>query len=150
MSTAATRDESKKLNNMKGPRIIISASGMLTGGRVLHHAIRVLPDENATIVFVGYQAAGTRGRRILDGEHEVKIMKEWVPVRCHIEKVEGFSAHADWKAVLRWLSGLHHAPKLVFTTHGEPDAAEAMAQHIREKFGWNVEVPHYDETVELK
>lgn len=150
MSTAATRDESKKLNNMKGPRIIISASGMLTGGRVLHHAMRVLPDENATIVFVGYQAAGTRGRRILDGEHEVKIMKEWVPVRCHIEKVEGFSAHADWKAVLRWLSGLHHAPKLVFTTHGEPEAAEAMAQHIREKFGWKVEVPHYGETVELK
>jgi metallo-beta-lactamase family protein len=150
MSTAATRDESKRLNNMKGPRIIISASGMLTGGRVLHHAIRILPDENATIVFVGYQAAGTRGRRVLDGEPEVKIMKEWVPVRCHVEQVEGFSAHADWQGVLRWLSGLQHAPKLVFTTHGEPAAAEAMAQHIRDKFGWNVEVPHYGETVELK
>jgi len=150
MSTAATRDESKRLNNMKGPRIIISASGMLTGGRVLHHAIRILPDENATIVFVGYQAAGTRGRRVLDGEPEVKIMKEWVRVRCHVEQVEGFSAHADWQGVLRWLSGLQHAPKLVFTTHGEPAAAEAMAQHIRDKFGWNVEVPHYGETVELK
>ncbi|HTK36931.1 MAG TPA: MBL fold metallo-hydrolase [Pyrinomonadaceae bacterium] len=150
MSTAATRDESKRLNNMKGPRIIISASGMLTGGRVLHHAVRILPDEDATIIFVGYQAAGTRGRRVLDGEPEVKIMKQWVPVRCHVEKVEGFSAHADWQGVLRWLSGLHSAPKLVFTTHGEPAAAEAMAQHIREKFGWNVEVPHYGETVELK
>jgi metallo-beta-lactamase family protein len=149
MSTAATREESKRLNNMQGPRIIISASGMLTGGRVLHHAMRVLPDENATIVFVGYQAAGTTGRRVQDGEHEVRIMKQWIPVRCHVEKVEGFSAHADWKAVLRWLSGLHHAPKLVFTTHGEPEAAQAMAQHIRDKFGWNVEVPHYGETVEL-
>ena len=150
MSTAATRDESKRLNNMYGPRIIISASGMLTGGRVLHHAIRILPDEDATIVFVGYQAAGTTGRRVVDGAHEVRIMKQTVPVRCHVERVEGFSAHADWQGVLRWLSGLHHPPKLVFTTHGEPEAAEAMAQHIRDKFGWKVEVPYYGETVELQ
>lgn len=150
MSTAATRDESKRLNNMHGPRIIISASGMLTGGRVLHHAIRILPDEDATIVFVGYQAAGTTGRRVVDGAHEVRIMKQTVPVRCHVERVEGFSAHADWQGVLRWLSGLHHPPKLVFTTHGEPEAAEAMAQHIRDKFGWKVEIPYYGETVELQ
>jgi metallo-beta-lactamase family protein len=76
-------------------------------------------------------------------------MKNWVPVRCNIEKVEGFSAHADWKAVLRWLSGLQTPPKLVFTTHGEPAAAEAMAQHIRERFGWEVIVPEYMQTVEL-
>src|SRR5687768_17951303 len=91
MTTASSRDESKRLNNMKGARIIISASGMLTGGRVLHHAMRILPNENATVVFVGFQAAGTTGRRIQDGEREVKIMKNWVPVRCYIEKVEGFS-----------------------------------------------------------
>ena len=149
MSTASSRDESKKLNEMKGARIIISASGMLTGGRVLHHAMRVLPNENATIIFVGYQAAGTTGRRIQDGEREVRIMKHWISVKCHIEKVEGFSAHADWKAVLRWLSGLHNTPKMVFTTHGEPEAAEAMAGHIRERFGWNVTVPQYEQTVEL-
>ena len=149
MSTASTKQESKSLNEMRGARIIISASGMMTGGRVLHHALRVLPDPNATVVFVGYQAAGTTGRRILDGEREVKIMKNWVPVRCNIEKVEGFSAHADWKAVLRWLSGLQTSPKLVFTTHGEPAAAEAMAQHIRERFGWEVIVPEYMQTVEL-
>jgi metallo-beta-lactamase family protein len=149
MTTASTRDESKKVNDMRGGRIIISASGMLTGGRVLHHALRLLPDENATIVFVGFQAAGTTGRRILDGEPEVKIMKNWVPVRCHIEKVEGFSAHADWKAVLQWLSGLNKAPSAVFTTHGEPEAAEAMAGHIRERFGWNVIVPGFEQTVEL-
>ena len=149
MMTASTRDESKRINDMKGARIIISASGMLTGGRVLHHAVRVVPNENATIVFVGYQAAGTIGRRIQDGEREVRIMKNWIPVRCHVEKVEGFSAHADWKAVIRWLEGLPGAPKKVFTTHGEPDAAAAMAGHIRDRFGWNVVVPEYQQTVEL-
>jgi len=149
MMTTSSRDESKRLNNMRGARIIISASGMMTGGRVLHHAMRILPDENATVVFVGYQAAGTTGRRIQDGESEVKIMKHWIPVNCIIEKVEGFSAHADWQAVLRWLSGLQAAPKTVFTTHGEPEAAAAMAEHIRERFGWNVVVPEYGQTVEL-
>ena len=149
MTTASSRDESKKLNDMRGTRIIISASGMLTGGRVLHHAMRVLPNKDATIIFVGYQAAGTTGRRILDGDNEVRIMRSWIPVRCHIKKIEGFSAHADWKAVLRWLSGLKVTPKKVFTTHGEPEAAEAMAQHIRDEYGWTVEVPHYGETVEL-
>lgn len=149
MRTTATREESKKLNDMSGARIIISASGMLTGGRVLHHAMRILPDEKATIVFVGYQAAGTVGRRIQNGEPEVRIMKSWIPVRCRVEKVEGFSAHADWKAVLRWLEGLPQAPKTVFTTHGEPDAAAAMAEHIRERFGWDVRVPQYEETSEL-
>lgn len=150
MITASSRDESKELNKEKGTRIIVSSSGMLTGGRVLHHALRVLPDEDATLIFVGYQAAGTIGRKILDGAREVRIMKQNVPVRCHVEKIEGFSAHADWKAVLRWLEGLNVAPKTIFTTHGEPEAAAAMAQHIREKFGWNVEVPFYGETVELK
>lgn len=149
MTTAGSRDESKRINEMKGARIIISASGMMTGGRVLHHAMRMLPDENATLIFVGYQAAGTTGRRIQDGEREVKIMKRWIPVRCRVEKVEGFSAHADWQAVIRWLHGLKNTPKLVFTTHGEPDAASAMAQHIRDEFGWNVEVPEYGQTVEL-
>lgn len=149
MTTASSRDESKRLNGLRGPRIIISASGMLTGGRVLHHAMRILPDEHATIVFVGFQAAGTTGRRVQDGEREVRIMKNWVPVKCHVEKVEGFSAHADWQGVIRWLEGLHTAPRRVFTTHGEPEAAEAMAQHIRDRFGWTVEVPAFEERFEL-
>lgn len=150
MKTANSREESKRINDMKGARIIISASGMITGGRVLHHAMRILPNEKATVIFVGYQAAGTTGRRILDGESEVRIMKNWIPVRCHIEKVEGFSAHADWKAVLRWLLGLPNTPKTVFTTHGEPESAQAMAKHIQDEFGWNVHVPSYDETYQLK
>ena len=149
MTTASTRDESKRLNEMRGARIIISASGMMTGGRVMHHAVRMLPDERATIVFVGFQAAGTTGRRIQDGERQVRIMKQMVDVNCRVERVEGFSAHADWKAVLRWLEGLPNTPKQVFTTHGEPEAAEAMAGHIRERFGWDVMVPQYEQSVEL-
>lgn len=149
MVTASTRDESKRLNNEKGTRIIISASGMLSGGRVLHHAIRILPDEDATLIFVGYQAAGTTGRKIQDGAKEVRIMKHSVPVRCRTENIGGFSAHADWKGVLRWLEGLPSTPRHVFTTHGEPEGTAAMAQHIRERFGWSVEAPTYGQVFEL-
>ena len=106
MTTASSRQESKKLNDAKGARVIISASGMMTGGRVLHHALRLVPDPEATIIFVGFQAAGTLGRRILDGEPEVKILGQWVPVRCRMAKIGGFSAHADWSEVLRWLAGM--------------------------------------------
>ena len=150
MNSASSREESKRLNNAKGARVIISASGMMTGGRVLHHAIRMVPDPDATIVFVGYQAAGTTGRRILDGEPEVKILGQWIPVRCRTAKIGGFSAHADWGEVLRWLEGMEGGvPRTTFLTHGEPDAANAMAGHIKEKFGWNVHVPQYAERVEL-
>jgi metallo-beta-lactamase family protein len=149
MLTASSREESKRLNEERGARIIISASGMMTGGRVMHHAQRVLPDPNATIVFVGYQAAGTTGRRVLNGEKEVKVLGQWIPVRCHIERIGSFSAHADWKEVLRWLAGLPSAPRKVFVTHGEPEAAQAMRSHISEKFGWSVEVPQYGDKFEL-
>jgi metallo-beta-lactamase family protein len=149
MLTASSRDESKRLNDERGTRIIVSASGMMTGGRVLHHARRVLPDERATIVFVGYQAAGTTGRRILDGEREVKIMGQFTPVRCRIERIGGFSAHADWREVLHWLEGMPAAPRRVFPTHGEPEAARAMGDHIAERFNWRVQVPQYGDKVEL-
>jgi metallo-beta-lactamase family protein len=150
MLTASSREESKRLNDETGARIIISASGMMTGGRVMHHARRILPDERATVVFVGYQAAGTTGRRIVDGEREVRIMKSNVPVRCKVERIGGLSAHADWQEVLRWLAPMPSAPRRSFTTHGEPEAAEAMAGHIRERFGWRVDAPGYGETVELE
>ncbi len=149
MLTASSREESKRLNKEEGARIIISASGMMTGGRVMHHAQRILPDERATILFVGYQAAGTTGRRIVNGEREVKIMGRFTPVRCHIERIGGFSAHADWQEVLRWLEGMPSAPRRSFTTHGEPEAASAMAGHIRDRFGWQAEAPEYGQTVEL-
>jgi metallo-beta-lactamase family protein len=147
--TAATREQSKQLNNASGARVIISASGMMTGGRVLHHALRLVPDPDATLVFVGYQAAGTLGRRILDGEKEVKILGNWVPVRCRTTKIGGFSAHADWKEIIRWLEGLPAPPRRAFITHGEAGPAESMAGHIRERFGWTVEVPTYGERFEL-
>ncbi|MEZ5306729.1 MAG: MBL fold metallo-hydrolase [Pyrinomonadaceae bacterium] len=150
MTTAGSREESKAINKKKGAIIIISSSGMLSGGRVMHHAMRILPNKDAVIVFVGYQAAGTKGRYIVNGDKEVKIMHEWIPVRCHIERIEGFSAHADWKAVLRWLSGLPAPPQKVFTTHGEPESAEAMAEHIRSEFGWEVQVPEFEQSVELE
>jgi metallo-beta-lactamase family protein len=149
MVTAASREESKRLNDEQGTRIIISASGMMTGGRVLHHAQRYLPDTNSTIVFVGYQAAGTIGRRIEDGAREVRIFQHPIPVRCRVEQIGGFSAHADWKEVLRWLKGLATPPRRAFLTHGEPEAAQAMAAHIREAYGWTVEVPQYGERFEL-
>ncbi|HEY0173240.1 MAG TPA: MBL fold metallo-hydrolase [Pyrinomonadaceae bacterium] len=151
MVTASTREESKRLNAEKGTRVIISASGMMTGGRVLHHARRILPDERATVLFVGYQAAGTTGRKVLEGSRFVRVMKEDVPVRCHVERIGGLSAHADWKEVLRWLEPLRETPpRRSFTTHGEPEAAAAMAGHIREHFGWRVDAPEYGQTVELE
>jgi metallo-beta-lactamase family protein len=150
MATASSRQESKRLNDAQGARVIISASGMMTGGRVLHHAMRLVPDPEATLVFVGYQAAGTTGRRILDGEPEVKIMGQRVPVRCRIAKIGGFSAHADYAEVLRWLQSIESGvPRQTFLTHGEPEAANAMAQHIKEELGWNVHVPQYGEKIEL-
>lgn len=150
MNTASSRQESKRLNDAEGARVIVSASGMMTGGRVLHHAMRLVPNPEATIVFVGYQAAGTTGRRILDGEQEVKIMGQWVPVRCRNARIGGFSAHADWSEVLRWLGGMESGvPRTTFLTHGEPEAATAMGEHIKNKFGWNVHVPQYGEKVDL-
>ena len=151
MVTASTREESKRLNDEKGARVIISASGMMTGGRVLHHARRILPDERATVLFVGYQAAGTTGRKVLEGSRFVRIMKDDVAVRCHVERIGGLSAHADWKEVLRWLEPLRETPpRRSFTTHGEPEAAAAMAGHIREHFGWRVDAPEYGQSVELE
>ena len=149
MITCSSREESKRLNEMQGTRVIISASGMMTGGRVLHHALRLVPLPETTLVFVGFQAAGTTGRRILDGEPQVKILGQWVPVKCRIEKIGGFSAHADWQEILLWLEKLAVPPRRTFTTHGEPHASEAMAEHIRQRFGWNVQVPFYGERFEL-
>jgi metallo-beta-lactamase family protein len=150
MSTASSRVESKKLNDAKGARVIISASGMMTGGRVLHHALRLVPDPEATLVFVGFQAAGTTGRRIQSGEPEVKILGQWIPVRCRQAKIGGFSAHADWQEILNWLEPLREtAPRRTFLTHGEPEAANAMAGHIKDKFGWTAEVPQYGQRFEL-
>lgn len=149
MIACSSRQESKRLSEATGPRVIVSASGMMTGGRVLHHALRLLPDPNTTLLFVGYQAAGTTGRRILNGEPEVKILGQWVPVRCQIERIGSFSAHADWKEILRWLEGMPSAPRHTFLTHGEPVAANAMAGHIKENLAWTASVPVYGQRFQI-
>lgn len=146
---ARTRDESKAINSREEPAIVISASGMATGGRIMHHLRRRLPDERNTVVFVGYQSEGTRGRRLLDGEKEIKIFGQFVPVNAKIERLENLSAHADSREILRWLGGFKRAPKTVFLVHGEPKAQEALKQKIVEKFGWTVEIPEYLQKFEL-
>jgi len=149
MVVANSREDSKKLNELRGAQIIISAAGMMTGGRILHHAQRILPDRNATLIFVGFQAEGTTGRLIRDGASEVTIYKTRCAVRCHMATVDGLSSHADWRDTLRWLSGVRSAPKKVFVTHGEPSASAALKLHIEEQFRWHVETPAFGDTQEL-
>jgi metallo-beta-lactamase family protein len=140
--------ESKALNGVREPAIIISASGMATGGRVLHHLKHRLPDPKSTVLFVGYQSEGTRGRRLLDGETSIKLHGQFVEVRAKIMKVSGFSAHADWTEMLRWMDGFTTPPKQVLLVHGEPSALERLRQRVAER-GWSVSVPRHLETVEL-
>jgi metallo-beta-lactamase family protein len=122
--------ESQQLNHLKGPRIIISSSGMLTGGRVLHHLFRVLPDPKNLLLLVGFQAAGTRGRALLEGARTIRMHGEDVPVRCHFLGIDGLSAHADSNDLMRWLQSGNTLPQNVFLTHGEPQAAAALAERI--------------------
>ena len=143
------RGGSKALDQEKGAAIIISASGMATGGRVLHHLERFLPDPSTTVVFVGYQAAGTRGRRLQEGEKEIKIHGQFVPVRAHIESIGSLSAHADANELMQWLGGFKRAPRTTFVVHGEEGSAAALRDKIEKEMGWNAVVPTYKEVVEL-
>jgi metallo-beta-lactamase family protein len=139
--------KSKTLNHRLGPSIIISGSGMCNGGRIVHHLYHHLPRPEDTVLLIGYQAEGTRGRQLQDGEPAVKIFGEMVPVRCQIERLDGFSAHADRQELLRWLGQFQKPPQSTFVVHGEPAAAEALAQALREQLGWpHVKVPDYLET----
>jgi metallo-beta-lactamase family protein len=142
-------DESKRLNDVSGSAIIISASGMATGGRILHHLRRRLPDPSATVVFVGFQAEGTRGRRILDGEPEVKIFGEMVPVSAQVRSITSLSAHADADELTIWAGAPETAPSIVFVTHGEPAASQALADRFAARFGWRCVIPSLEERVTL-
>ena len=142
-------EESKQLNESKGPMIILSASGMASGGRVVHHLKAFAPDPKNTILFVGFQAAGTRGAAMLDGAESIKIHGQYVPVRANVELISNLSAHADYSEILDWLGGFESAPKITFITHGEPIAADAMRLHIEEQLHWKTIVPDYLETVTL-
>ncbi len=138
-----TTEQSKEIADIYMPKIIISASGMATGGRVLHHMKRLISDHKNTILFSGFQAGGTRGDRLLKGEKETKIHGAMYPVKARIENLTGASAHADYEEILQWLSNLKEAPKTIFITHGETEAAKSLKEKIEKKFGWNVVIPEY-------
>jgi len=144
-----TEEESRAINNVKESSIIIAGSGMVTGGRVKHHIVNNIKRAESTILFVGYQAEGTTGRILLDGAREIRLLGQIYPVKAHIEKIDGFSAHADRDGLLAWLSDIRVPPRCVFVTHGEEKAATSFAKVLNERTGWTTKVPQYKDTVEL-
>jgi metallo-beta-lactamase family protein len=142
-------EESKALTANPVPKIIISASGMATGGRVLHHLKRYAPDPKSTILFAGFQAGGTRGAAMVAGAQSIKIHGEYVPVRAQVSNLDMLSAHADVDEIMRWLRGFKAAPRTTFVTHGEPAAADALRHRIEEQLGWQCLVPDHAQKVEL-
>src|SRR5262249_22235378 len=144
-----TQAESIALNSVRGPAVIISSSGMLTGGRILHHCRIRLPHAENTLLITGYQAENTMGRALLDGARTVRIHQSEVAVLAEITSLKGMSGHADASEMLRWLSAIDRPPRTVFLTHGEKDAAEALAARITKERGFPTHVPDLGETVEL-
>lgn len=138
-----TSDESKWLDSQVFPKVIISASGMATGGRILHHLKVFAPDPRNTILLTGYQAAGTRGASILEGKPEVNIYGVWVPIHAEVATISELSAHADYEEILTWMKGFQHPPRKVFITHGEPKASLSLKKHIEDRFGWLCSIPEY-------
>jgi len=144
-----TTDQSKAINHKKGTSIIVAGSGMCTGGRVKHHLVNNISNPKNTIMFVGYQAVGTLGRRIVNGEKQVRILGQQRDVQAKIVQVGGFSSHADKEELLQWLKCLNKPPKKVFIVHGESDSAQQFGDFLREKTGWQVVVPAYQDKVIL-
>ncbi len=144
-----TTNESKTINHLRGTNVIIAGSGMCTGGRIKHHLVNNISHRKNTIMFVGYQAAGTLGRLIVDGQEEVRILGQMYPVRARIVKVEGFSGHADREELLRWLGTLQKPPRRLFVVHGEATGAENFATYVHQKTGWDVLVPEFRQEVLL-
>jgi len=145
---AKTADESKAINGHHGAGIVIASSGMMNGGRILHHLARRLPDPKTTVLVAGYQAKGTRGRSLIEGAEFLRIHGRDVPVRAVVRKVDALSGHADRHEIDRWLGSMA-APRRTFLVHGEPPAAAALAEFIRSRRGWNVHIPALGEHVEL-
>ena len=144
-----TPEESQRLNARRGPVVIIAASGMATGGRVVHHLKAFAPDKRNTILFAGYQAGGTRGATIAGGADTVRIHGQDVPVRAEVAMLDTLSAHADAAEILEWLRGFSRTPRRTFVTHGEPAAADAMRQRIERELHWSCHVPYYLESLPL-
>lgn len=150
-SVSYVRDigESKALSANAWPKVIISASGMATGGRVLHHIAAFGTDHRSTLLFSGFQAAGTRGRKLLDGAREVKMFGQWLTIAAEVAELPMLSAHADSDELMRWLRGFRRAPRQVFIVHGEPDASEALRDRIARELGWAACVPMQDQVFAL-
>jgi metallo-beta-lactamase family protein len=144
-----TVPESRAVQESSGPAIIVSSSGMATGGRVLHHLTHALPDERNTVLFVGFQAAGTRGRKLLEGDRFTRIHGTDVPVRARVESVDSMSAHADSNEILRWLGNFSTPPGLTCLVHGEPDPMDALKARIEKELGWRVRTPDHHEKIDL-
>lgn len=144
-----TVEESKALNRKHGPMIIISASGMATGGRVLHHIEQFAPDPRNLLLFAGYQAGGTRGADLIRGAKTLKMHGQQIPINAEVAMLDGLSAHADEEEILTWLRGMKSKPRMTFVTHGEPEGASALQLAIREKLGWTCEVPQHLEERDL-
>lgn len=144
-----TEAESRALNEMRFPAVIISASGMATGGRVVHHLEAFAPDPRNSIVFAGYQAVGTRGAAMVGGARTIRIHGQWIPVNAEVVSLQGMSAHADREGLLAWIARLPRAPGHVYVTHGEPEAADALRQAIEERHGWPCSVPEYLDSVDV-
>jgi len=144
-----SRDESIKLNDLEGPAVIISSSGMLSGGRILHHCRRRLPSPENTLLITGYQAAGTLGRALVEGAREVRIHKRKLPVLADVRVLKGLSGHADADELMRWLKGATQPPRAVFVTHGEEEAALALADRIARERGFRTHVPEPGESWRL-
>jgi metallo-beta-lactamase family protein len=142
-------EDSKRLNDTAGPGIIVAGSGMATGGRILHHLKRLLPDPKTTVLFVGYQAAGTRGRLLKDGAAEIRMLGMMVPVNATIMVSDAYSAHADREEILRWLGGFRRPPGMTYVVHGEAGAAEALRDAIVSRLGWNAAVAEDGQRVTL-
>jgi metallo-beta-lactamase family protein len=149
MKTTLSTEESKAINDVPAPKIIIAGSGMSNGGRILHHELRYLPDPKSEVLFVGYQAENSMGRQLLEGATEVHIFGEAVPVRCRKIDIPGYSAHADQPHLLDWLSSMKGSLKKVFVVQGEQASAETLAHKIIDGFGVTAEVPHTNESVTL-
>ena len=149
MTIIATPQESAALTASREPAIVIAASGMATGGRVLHHLMAGLPDPKNTVLFVGYQAAGTRGRILADGAKQVKLLGQIVPVHARVERLDSMSAHADAAEIMRWLSNFKRPPAMTYLVHGEPVALAALAARIQRELAWPTHVAGYLEQVDL-
>lgn len=143
------RNMSKQLNDMHGAFVIIAGSGMVTGGRVVHHLRHRLSDPGATVLFTGYQGEGTTGRKILDGEPYVKLLGDEIEVRARIERLESLSAHADYQDILDWLANFKTAPKCTYLVHGEPEAQDSLKKKIESSLGWAVEIPEQGQKFDL-